>query len=106
MGELPRPQPIHHSYPPAPTPANPGYPPYPPPINMNAILSLIFALVVFAPLGVYFGNKAKREIDQTGERGIELATAGVVCGWIFSGLMLLGCAFSVVLFGFAITHSQ
>ncbi|MFC3502837.1 DUF4190 domain-containing protein [Micromonospora krabiensis] len=69
-----------------PTPGHPSYPPYAyaPPMNVYAILSLVFGVMVFPPLGIYFGGKAKQQIAQTGERGIELATAGVVVGWIFT----------------------
>ncbi len=82
---------------PGPTPGQPQYPPYPPhppyayspPINMYAILALVFAVMVFPPVGIYFGYKAKQQIAQTGERGIELAAAGLVVGWIFTALYVL-----------------
>jgi Domain of unknown function (DUF4190) len=80
---------------PYPTP----YPPYgyAPPINMYSILALVFGVMVFPPLGIYFGRKAKQQIAQTGERGIELATAGQIVGWIFTGiwglLVLVSCGF-------------
>lgn len=71
-------------------PGPPGHPPYPPyaypPINMYAILALVFGAMVFPPLGIYFGGKAKKQIAQTGERGVELATAGLVVGWIFTAI--------------------
>jgi hypothetical protein len=74
------------------------YPPYPPPpyayappVNMYAILSLVFAVAVFPPVGIYFGYKAKEQIARTGERGVELATAGLVIGWIFSAMYGLFC---------------
>lgn len=75
------------------------YAPYPPPFNTYAILSLVFAVFVFAPLGIYFGQVAKRQIAQTGERGIELANVGIICGWIFSVLLVIWCGF----FAFVIT---
>ncbi len=87
----------------------PGYPPLPPgyppcaiyrPFNTYAILSIIFAVAILPPLGIYFGNKAKREIQRTGERGIELATAGIVTGWVLSALMGL---FLIILCGFFVT---
>jgi hypothetical protein len=75
----------------------PGYGPapgaYPPPAmprgtNQNAILALVLSLVL-APLGIYFGNKAKKEIAVTGEDGDGLATAGLVIGWIGTGFLIL-----------------
>jgi hypothetical protein len=57
---------------------------YPLPVNIYAILSLGFALFVLPPLSIYFGAKAKQQIAQTGERGIELANAAIACGWVFS----------------------
>jgi hypothetical protein len=33
----------------------PPYQPYPPPYNVYAILSLVLALFVLPPLGIYFG---------------------------------------------------
>jgi hypothetical protein len=81
-------------------PPQPPYGPYPAQVNMYAILSLVFAIFVFPPLGIYFGKKAKEQIARTGERGIELANAGVICGWIFSILLavvlLIWCGFAAV----------
>lgn len=81
-------QPPHGGHPrqPYPYPQYP-YPPYPPPappLNTYAILALVFGVMVFPPLGIYFGGKAKQQIAETGERGVELATAGIVVGWIFT----------------------
>ncbi|WP_432967282.1 DUF4190 domain-containing protein [Dactylosporangium sp. CA-233914] len=63
-----------------------------PPVNTYAILAAVFAFVVFPPLGIYFGRKAKEQIAQSGERGIELANVGIIAGWIISvfyGLFLI-----------------
>lgn len=92
--------------PPGPVPGQPpypGYPPYPPPymylpsMNVYAILSLVFAAMVFPPVGVFLGYKARKQIAQTGERGSELATAGIVVGWILTCLyglfFVIWCAF-------------
>ncbi len=97
-----------------PPPGYPGYgypPPYPypyvvqPPWNTYAILSLVFAFAVFAPLGIYFGTKAKEQIAQTGERGIELANIGVIAGWILTCLLaaflVVWCAFFFTFLGSA-----
>lgn len=57
------------------------------------------------PVGIYFGSKAKGQIAQTGERGVELATAGVVVGWIFTALygvvFLAWCGMAAVMLGSA-----
>jgi hypothetical protein len=97
--------------PPEPSAPGTGQPPYPPPyppygyqppINMYAILALVLGAAVFPPLGIYFGYKAKEQIAQTGERGTELATAGLVIGWIFTALyavfMVIWCGFASTIF--------
>ncbi|WP_027659599.1 DUF4190 domain-containing protein [Salinispora fenicalii] len=89
-------------------PGHPPYPPYPPyahpaPFNTYAILALVLGAMVFPPLGIYFGNKAKGQIAQTGERGVELATAGVIVGWIFTAfyglLFVVWCGMAAVFVG-------
>lgn len=91
------------AYPPAGPPGYayppPGYaypPPghvYPPPpygyvvapsYNTYAILAVVFAFAVFAPLGIFFGYKARDQIARTGERGIELAKVGIIGGWVLT----------------------
>ena len=104
----PPPHPVPPVPPAYPQPYPPTYPqPYPPPpyvvqppVNTYAILAAIFAFVVFPPLGIYFGYKARGQIAQTGERGIELAKVGIVGGWIITGLQ---AAFLVVWCGFFLT---
>jgi hypothetical protein len=95
----------------APPPTHPpyGYPPQyyphpvPPPYNTYAILAAILALLVLPPLGIYFGYKAKQQIAQTGERGIELAEVGIIAGWILTGLfaviLVVWCGFFLTFFG-------
>ncbi|NUR71256.1 MAG: DUF4190 domain-containing protein [Hamadaea sp.] len=66
------------------------------PTNTMAILSLVFAFV-FAPLAIVFGHMAKKQIKQTGEGGDGLATAGMVIGYIFTGLgVLLCCVYGII----------
>jgi hypothetical protein len=76
---------------------------YQPPFNAYAIVSLVLSVAVFPPLGIYFGYKAKEQIARTGERGIELATVGVIVGWVFTGLagvlILLWCGMALTMFG-------
>jgi hypothetical protein len=58
--------------------------------NTMAILSLVFAFV-FSPLGIVFGHMAKKQIRERGEGGEGLATAGMVLGYIFTGISLAVC---------------
>jgi hypothetical protein len=84
--------PYNPPYPPPPPgyPGYPGYPPpYQPPYNTFAILSLVFAVFVFPPLGIFFGYKAKQQIAVSGERGLELATAGLITGWVLTSIYAL-----------------
>jgi Domain of unknown function (DUF4190) len=102
------PPPVNAPPVPTPPPYPPPYGPYPvpppyavlPPFNTYAILAAIFAFVVFPPLGIYFGYKAREQIAQTGERGIELAKVGIIGGWIITGLQAV---FFVVWCGFMLT---
>src|SRR5215471_11074854 len=83
--------PYNPPYPPPP-PGYPGYPnygPYQPPYNTMAILSLVFAVFVFPPLGIYFGYRAKQQIALSGERGLELANAGLITGWVLTSIYAL-----------------
>lgn len=86
-------------YPPQQPPPYPPYGYYPPqpPYNTYAILSLALGLFVLPPLGIYFGYQARKQIAVTGERGAELATAGIVVGWVLTSIM---AAFFVIWCGF------
>ncbi len=108
--------PTGHPYPP------PGYPPYPyhiypprPPTNGLAIAALVvsvcsvFAACVFyfipgllGAVGATMGHYARKQIRSTGEGGDGLALAGVIVGWIITGLALLGL-FAVVGFFWWVT---
>ena len=110
-------QPPYPPYPPYPPPpygpppyGPPPYGPYPPyayprPINTYAILALVLGAAVFPPLGIYFGKKAKQQIAQTGERGVELATAGLVVGSILTAIYGLVILVYCVVVGIMITSS-
>jgi Domain of unknown function (DUF4190) len=74
------------------------------PTNTMAILSLVFAFV-FAPLAIVFGHMAKKQIKQTGEGGDGLATAGLVMGYIFTGLAVLLCCVYGIIFVVAINEA-
>ncbi|WP_249713835.1 DUF4190 domain-containing protein [Rhizomonospora bruguierae] len=99
MGPAPGPNPSYGPPPYAPY----AYPfPYPAPYNTYSILALVFAVAVFPPLGIYFGRKARQQIAQTGERGSELATVGIVVGWVFTSIyglfILLWCGMAATMF--------
>jgi peptidyl-prolyl cis-trans isomerase B (cyclophilin B) len=82
-----------------PQPAPGFYPPYPPPRQTNsmAIVALVSALV-FAPLGIVFGHISLSQIRRSGEDGKGMAIAGLVIGYIFTGLILLVMVFWVIMF--------
>ncbi|MEU7798336.1 DUF4190 domain-containing protein [Micromonospora arborensis] len=58
--------------------------------NVLAILSLVFAFV-FPPAGAVLGHVAKRQIRTSGEDGDQLATWGLILGYVFTGLTVLAC---------------
>jgi len=92
-------------------PGQPAYPGYGAPMyaapstqtNTMAILSLVFAFV-FAPLAIVFGHMARKQISQSGEQGSGLATAGLILGYIFTGLIVLWCG-GLVILGLVATSS-
>lgn len=92
----------------------PGYGPYPPPpygwggyggypyppqpgTNTMAILALVFAFV-FAPAAIVLGALARKQIRRTGEQGWGLATAGFVCGIVFTAISVLWIVVAIVFF--------
>ncbi|RGC68086.1 hypothetical protein C5N14_15260 [Micromonospora sp. MW-13] len=69
------------------------YPGQPPPgrgTNILAVLSLVFAFV-FPPAGIVFGHVAKQQLRRTGEEGDQLATWGLILGYLFTAIGLLAC---------------
>ncbi|MFC0528247.1 DUF4190 domain-containing protein [Phytohabitans kaempferiae] len=98
-------QPIPQGYA---APMYPGYP-YPPspPTNGLAIAALVCSLAglatcISAPVGAILGHVARRQIRERGEGGDGLALAGIIVGWILTGLLLLLLAFYVVIIVIAI----
>jgi hypothetical protein len=91
-------------YPSAPTTA-PAYP-YPvqygqpvyvqpvvvsPPTNGLAIASLVCAVLGLGPVAAILGHVARRQIRETGEQGDGMALAGVIVGWITTGIWVCVC---------------
>jgi hypothetical protein len=72
-----------------------GYPPPSRGTNTMAILALVFAFV-FAPAAIVLGHIARKQIQQTGEDGDALALAGLIVGYVFTGLFLLFCVGYVI----------
>lgn len=72
---------------PAALPAHPGYAVLPP-TNTMAILALVLSFVV-SVAGIVLGHLALGQIRQTGERGRELAIAGLVIGYVITGFVVL-----------------
>lgn len=84
-----------------------GYQPYPMPAvrptNGLAIAALICSLSgmvvgLSAPVGAILGHVALRQIRERGEEGQGMALAGVIVGWVITGLYAVGCAFYLVMF--------
>lgn len=82
-----------------PSPYGPGYGGYAvmaaPPQNTMALTSMILSLagillLVTAPIGAILGHVALKQIKQTGESGEGMAKAGIIVGWIITGLLALG----------------
>jgi hypothetical protein len=88
-------------------PGTPQYGPTPygyaaPPTNSLALVSLILSLVGFvslvsAPAGAIIGHVALRQIRRTGEAGEGMAKAGIIVGWIVTGIIALCCFGGVAL---------
>lgn len=67
-----------------------------------SLVSLVTALfcyvpILAAPVGAGLGHAALGRIRETGEGGRGLALAGVILGWIGTGILLLGIILVVVL---------
>ncbi len=84
----------------APAYAPGGYQPYAqrPKTNVLAILSIVFAfggiiiwplIILTSPAGAIMGHIALGKIKQSGEGGRGLALAGVIGGWVLTGLFIL-----------------
>ncbi|MEU4570524.1 DUF4190 domain-containing protein [Micromonospora sp. NPDC023956] len=102
-------------YPPAGYPPAGGYPAYPyPPIrqtNSLALVSLILSVMgvascVTAPIGAILGHVARRQIRERGEDGDGLAKAGIIVGWVLTGLIGLAIVGYILLIVFAVSQSS
>jgi hypothetical protein len=100
-----------------------GYQAYPPPpygygyampvaapTNPLAITSLVLSCVgvmmgITAPIGAILGHVARRQIRQQGGQGDGLALAGIITGWIATGLWVLLITVQVILFATLVSMS-
>jgi hypothetical protein len=73
--------------------------------NTMAILALVFAFV-FAPLGIVFGHMGRKQIRERGEQGDGLALAGMIIGYIHTGLWVLICGFYIIFFVILVSASN
>jgi hypothetical protein len=92
------PYPTYAAPPPYPPQAGQPYPgqqyaygPVAPPTNGLAIASMIVALVVCGPAGAIMGHIARNQIRERGEQGDGFALAGIIIGWVTTGIGLLVC---------------
>ena len=75
-------------------------------LNNAAVASMIVSLASFVtcPLiglvGVYLGMRAKKEIQASGDDGDGMATAGVVVGWVSTGVAVATFFIVALLFAF------
>jgi hypothetical protein len=66
------------------------------PTNSMAIAALVcslagLAVFISAPVGAILGHIARKQIRETGEQGDGMALAGIIVGWIVTGLYICGC---------------
>jgi hypothetical protein len=88
-------------------PPNPYQPsPYGPayaavqPTNGLAIASMIVAILGFGPVGAIMGHVARRQIRERGEQGDGFALAGIIVGWVTTGIWVLFCGFFILVGAF------
>ncbi len=85
--------------------------PAPPKTNTLALTSMILSLCglacgLTAPVGAIMGHVARRQIRERGEGGDGMALAGIIVGWILTGLILAYIAFIVIMIIYAANHSS
>jgi peptidyl-prolyl cis-trans isomerase B (cyclophilin B) len=94
----PQPPPGNQSWnqPPSSTPG--FYPPmYPPPRQTSAMaIGALVGAFFFPPLGIVLGHIALSQIRRNNEEGRGLAVAGLVIGYVFTALYLLGIVIYVI----------
>jgi Domain of unknown function (DUF4190) len=86
-----------------------SYPPVAGRLNNTALASMIVSLASFVTcpllglLGVYLGTRARGEIKARNEEGDGMAIAGIVAGWIATGLTVLLMIVYAMVAGFVLS---
>jgi hypothetical protein len=56
-----------------------------------AIAALVCAVIGLGPIGAILGHVARKQIRETGEQGDGMALAGIIVGWITTGIVVCVC---------------
>lgn len=71
--------------------------------NAYAIAALVLAFLF--PVGaIICGHVARKQIRETGEGGLGIATAGLVIGYVFTAILLVSCC-GLIVFSSVIANS-
>jgi hypothetical protein len=70
-----------------------------------AIVALVSAFFV-PPAGIVLGHIALSQIRRSGEDGWALAVAGLVVGYVFTGLYIVAIVFYVAMFAWFMTEIE
>jgi Domain of unknown function (DUF4190) len=62
-----------------------------PPTNGMAIAALVCAVLGLGPIAAILGHVARRQIRVTGEQGDGFALAGIIVGWVTTGIVVCIC---------------
>jgi hypothetical protein len=76
----------------------PGYVVAAAPTNGLAIASMIISILGFGPIGAIMGHIARKQIRERGEQGDGFALAGIIVGWVTTGIWVLCCGGYAIFF--------
>jgi hypothetical protein len=66
----------------------------------SMVLGILWLYWIGSILALVFGYTAKRQIQERGEAGGGMATAGIVLGWVGVGFLALGLVVGLASSGF------
>lgn len=61
-----------------------------------ACISFLFGWAVVAVIAIVLGNTAKNQIASSNEQGMNLATTGIILGWVNIGLTIAAIFFIII----------